>query len=123
MKAIVGNPKYAAITGFLLAFPFITLILLFMLGIEPNLGPLDPYLDPENSHLGSFIVFGALLLSLAGFAISVIPVVQSMQAGNGITAHPINLLLASIILFFILAFVGLIFVDQYPCWIGVPNCD
>ena len=123
MKAIVGNPKYAAITGFLLTFPFITLILLFMLGIQPNLGPLDPYLDPENSHLGSFIVFGALLLSLTGFAISVIPVVQSMQAGNGITAHPINLLFASIILFFILAFVGLIFIDQYPCWNGVPNCD
>lgn len=123
MKAIVGNPKYAAITGFLLTFPFITLILLFMLGIQPNLGPLDPYLDPENSHLGSFIVFGALLLSLTGFAISVIPVVQSMQAGNGITAYPINLLFASIILFFILAFVGLIFIDQYPCWNGVPNCD
>jgi hypothetical protein len=123
MKAIVGNPKNSAITGLLLALPFITLILLFTFGIEPDLGPLDPYLDPENSHIGSFTVFGALLLSLAGFAISVIPVVQSMQAGNGITAHPINLLLASIILFFILAFAGLIIVDQYPCWVGGPNCD
>jgi membrane protease YdiL (CAAX protease family) len=110
-------------TGFLLALPFITLILLFILGIEPYLGPLDPYLDPANSHLGSFIVFSALLLSLAGFAICAIPVVQKMQAGNGIASNPINLLLASIILFFILAFIGLIFVDQYPCWIGVPNCD
>jgi hypothetical protein len=123
MKAIVGNPKYAAITSFLLALPFITLILLFILGIEPNLGPLDPYLDPENSHLGSFIVFGMLLLSLVGYTISVIPVVQSVKTGSSVTAHPINLLLASIILFFILTFVGLIFVDQYPCWIGVPNCD
>jgi hypothetical protein len=90
MRAIVGNPKYSVITGFLLALPFITLILLFMLGIKPDLGPLDPYLDPENSHLGSFIVFGALLLLLAGFAISVIPVVQSSQAGNGITLSDKN---------------------------------
>ena len=110
-------------TSFLLALPFITLILLFILGIEPYLGPLDPYLDPANSHLGSFIVFSALLLSLAGFAICVIPIMGSIKTGNGIPANPISLLFSSIILFFILAFIGLIFVDQYPCWIGVPNCD
>ncbi len=35
----------------------------------------------------------------------------------------LNLLLAVAILFFIIMFAGGIIVDQYPCWIGVPNCD
>ena len=42
---------------------------------------------------------------------------------DGITANPINLLLSIIILFIIFVFVGAIMVDQYPCWVGVPNCD
>ena len=54
MKSIFENPKYAAITGFLLAIPFITLFLLITFGIEPRLGPLDNSLNPENSHFGSF---------------------------------------------------------------------
>lgn len=97
MKSILDHPKYAAITGFLLALPFITLILLFMLGIEPNLGPLDPYLDPENSHLGSFIIFGSFVLLLVGFTISVIPVMGSIKTGNGIAVNPMNLLFSIII--------------------------
>jgi len=123
MKAISVNPKYTAITSFLLALPFITIFILYVFRIEPSLGPIDPYLNPEYSHLGSFIVFGSLVLLLVGFTTSVIPIMGSIKTGNGIAANPINLLLSIIILFFILAFIGLIVVDQYPCWIGVPNCD
>jgi len=123
MKATTVNPKYAAITSLLLALSFITLFLLFTFGIEPSLGPFDPLLNPENSHLGSFIVIGSLFLLLVGFVVSVIPVIQSIQTGNGIAANPINLLLAVTILFFIVAFAAVIIIDQYPCWVGVPNCD
>jgi len=123
MKAIITNPKYSAITSFLLALPFITLFLLFTFGKEPSLGSLDPALNPENSHLGSFILFGSMVLLLVGFVVSVIPVVRNIQTGNGIAANPINLLLAITILLFIVAFAGVIIVDQYPCWVGVPNCD
>jgi len=123
MKSILDHPKYAAITGFLIALPFITVFMLLVFRIEPSLGPLDPYLNPENSHLGSFIIFGSFVLLLVGFTISVIPIMGSIKTGNGITANPMNLLFSIIILFFILAFIGLIYVDQYPCWIGVPNCD
>ena len=28
-----------------------------------------------------------------------------------------------LLLFFMLWIVGSIVVDQYPCWIGMPNCD
>jgi hypothetical protein len=123
MKAINANPKYTAITSFLLALPFITIFILFVFRIEPSLGPLDPLLDPENSHLGSFIVFGSFILLLVGFTISVIPIVRSKKIGNGVAANPINLFLSTFILFFILAFISSIVIDQYPCWKGVPNCD
>jgi ABC-type proline/glycine betaine transport system permease subunit len=123
MKTILTNPKSAIITSFLLALPFVTLFLLFMLGIEPSLGPLDPLLYADDNHLSSIIVFGATFLLLVAFFVSLVPIVRNVQAGSRTTANPINLLLAVAILFFILMFVGGIIVDQYPCWIGVPNCD
>ena len=112
MKAIIANPKYAAIASFLLALPFMTLFLLWVLGIEPNLGPLDPAFKSIDTHLGSLIVLGALLLLLAGLAICVIPIMQSIKTGSCITAYPINLLLASVIILFIVALIGAIVVDQ-----------
>ena len=123
MKAIITNPNYAAIFSFLLALPFMTLFLLLLLGIEPNLGPLDPAFKSINGHLGSFIVLGLLFFMLVGGLVSAIPIVQGIKTGNGITAYPINLLLAIVIILFIVAFIGAIVIDQYPCWIGVPNCD
>jgi hypothetical protein len=80
--------------------------------------------DPDQPDvLGSAIVFGAMLLSLVAFFLNLAPIVRNVRAGNSITAIPGNLLLAVVILFFVTMFVGGIIVDQYPCWIGVPNCD
>jgi hypothetical protein len=123
MKAIIANPNYAAMVSFLLALPFMTLFLSFMLGLEPSLGPLDPTFKSINGHLGSFIVLGLLFLMLVGGLVSAIPVVQGIKTGNGITAFPLNLLLSIVIFLFIAAFIGAIIADQYPCWVGVPNCD
>jgi len=100
-----------------------TLFLLLVLGIELSLGPLDPLLTAEGSRLGSLIVLGALILLLLGFFVSLLPLVRGVRAGYSITANPINLLIAVMILLFILAFVGGVVIDQFPCWIGVPNCD
>jgi hypothetical protein len=123
MKTIHANPGSAAIGSFLLALPSVILTLLVMLGIEPSLGPLDPLLTEDGSHLGSIIAFGTALLLLVAFIVGIASIVRSVRAGNGITSKPANLLLAVATLFFILLIVGGIVVDQYPCWIGVPNCD
>jgi len=48
---------------------------------------------------------------------------RKQQTERGLFGYPINLVLAITILIFIVTFVGGIVVDQYPCWIGVPNCD
>jgi hypothetical protein len=123
VKANLADPRTAALTSFLLALPFTSLILMLMLGIEPGFGSLDPLLRAPGSRLGSYIVFGALLLLLGGLAISGVTVVRSVQAGKGLMTDPVNLLLATGILLVLLLFAGAIVVDQYPCWIGVPNCD
>ncbi len=38
-------------------------------------------------------------------------------------AKPLNLVLVVAALVVVLAFVAGMVIDQYPCWIGVPNCD
>jgi hypothetical protein len=48
---------------------------------------------------------------------------RSARAGATLTSKPANLVVVAASLAFVLLFVVGIFVDQYPCWIGVPNCD
>jgi hypothetical protein len=123
---ILANPTSAAIISFILALPFVTLLSSLLLGIEPPLGPLEPLLrtDPDQpNYLGLFIVLGAFLLAVAACLIARASIVQTLQAGGSLFAHPLNLMLAVVILFFITRLVVGLIVDQFPCWIGVPNCD
>jgi len=126
MKNALATPRSAAIISLLLALPFAIIYMLIVLEIEPPLGPLEPLLrgpvDRPNV-LGSAIVFGAWLLALVALILDLAPIIRTLRAGDSLTAHPINLLLAIATFFFIAMFVGTIIVDQYPCWIGVPNCD
>ena len=123
MKTILADPKLSAVSTILLALPFMCLVMSGVLGLELSLGPLDLFLTAEGSRLGSFIVLGTLILSLLGLAVSLALVVRGVRAGNGIMAYPVNLLAAVAILFCLLILFGAIIIDQYPCWIGVPNCD
>jgi hypothetical protein len=127
MTNLITNPKSAAIIGFILALPFVTLLSLLLLNIEPPLGPLEPLLNNPNPDqpdvLGSLIALGAFLLAVLACLIARAPILRTMQAGGGLFAHPMNLILAVVILFFVTRLVGGIIVDQYPCFIGVSNCD
>jgi hypothetical protein len=127
LKNHLTNPKSAAIISVVLALPFLTMFSLLLLGIEPPLGPLEPLLknpDPDQPNiLGSLVVLGAFLLAIVAGIIARAPIVRTMRAGGSLLAHPINLTLAVIILSFFTMMVVGFFVDQFPCWIGVPNCD
>ena len=127
MSGILSDARAASIAGILLALPFATLFtMLAVLRIEPPLGPLEPLVTvpvDQPNVVGTAIVLGAWLLAVIAFIVSVTPVVRSARAGNGIAADPINLAVAAAILVVVLSFIGGIIVDQYPCWIGVPNCD
>ena len=127
MKNIMTVPRSTAIISLILCLPFALLVSLLMLNIEPNFGPLQPLLnnpDPDQPDvLGSLIALGTVLLVLAAFMINLIPILRTIRAGGNLTAHPVNLVIAIATLAVIIMVIGGIIVDQYPCWIGVPNCD
>lgn len=117
--------RSAAIVGVVLALPFAVLYPLLVLHIEPPLRALESLkVAPDQPNVvGSAIVLGAWLLSLVAFVVTLSPIVRDARAGRPLLTHPVNLALAIVILLFVVAFVVSFVVDQYPCWIGVPNCD
>jgi heme A synthase len=120
------SPRSAAIAATILALPFALIFTSLLLGIEPRVGPLDPLgtVDADQPNvIGSAMVFGAWALSVVAFIINLSQILRDARGARGIRTHPVNLALAIVILFFIGGFVVAFVVDQYPCWIGVPNCD
>lgn len=126
-NTIPTKPASAAMISFILALPFVTILSLLLLHIRPPLGPFEPLLnnpDPDQPNiLSTLIVLGVLLLAVAACLIARAPIVRTLQAGGSLFAHPMNLILAIVILSFITMLVVGLMVDQFPCWIGVPNCD
>ena len=121
------SSRSAAIGGALLALPFASILSLLLIGGDPPpLGPLEPLVNPDDrpNVVGSAIVVGAWLLALVAFIVNVAPIVRNARAGHSIATSPAaNLLVAAATFALVAFFVGAIIVDQYPCWIGVPNCD
>jgi hypothetical protein len=117
------NPKTIALAGLLLALPFLVLISLLALGIQPSFGPLDAIFNSIDSREGSLIVLGAFLLLLLAFSLNLSLVVRSVRVGAPAAALRYNLPLALLLGVLILVILALIVIDQFPCWVGVPNCD
>ncbi len=128
MENIISNGKSAALIGFLLAMPLAILLLIAVSDLEPINGFYRTLTTEADGHsintFGRIMEIGALLLLALGFVISLVPVVRNARAGYGFTAaNPLNLLVASALFIFIAWLVISNVIDQYPCWIGVPNCD
>lgn len=123
---MTAGDRSAAIVGAILALPFALIYSLLVLHIEPPLRLIESLVTvgPDQPNIvGSAIVFGAWLLSIVALVITLSPNIHDARAGRGITTHPVNIALAIVILFFVGGFIVSFVVDQYPCWIGVPNCD
>jgi hypothetical protein len=122
-NTLLTNPKAAGIiSGVLVLF----IIIVFVLG-SIRWEPLERLFngpDPEQFYLPGQL-FGLALISIPVMAgmIAGRPIVSALQAGGSLFAHPLHLLIVVVISFlFAAGFAGLI-VDQWPCFIGVPNCD
>lgn len=126
MKTLLHRPNSVVIATVLLCLPMTVLVAMMALGLEPSIDPLRRLLGLPASQpdvFGSAVFIGMfLLLPLAFVAVSV-PISNSLRLGRGLQVHPVNLLLAVLILAGILAILGGFVADQVPCWIGVPNCD
>jgi hypothetical protein len=117
--ALTSAPTRSVVVAILLAAPFMFLITLLMLHIEP---PFAEFLrgEPDQVNvLGSGIVFGALALALVALALDLRELRTARERGGSLWP----LAIAAVIGAYLALFVGAFVVDQLPCWRGVPNCD
>jgi hypothetical protein len=108
----------------LFALPYLATLSLRPLHLEPAL---DAWLngpDPSQANIrGPLFVVGLFLLVMAAGLIAGAPIVRTLRAGGGLFAHPINLVIVLLALLPILWGVASLIIDQWPCFVGVPNCD
>ena len=122
-NTLLTNPKSAVM---------ISIILFLFPGIFPLLNSvgwlsIDRLFNgpnPEVAYLpGQILSFSLILFPIAAGIIAGGPIVRTLRAGGSLFAHPFHLIIVVVISFlFAAGLVGLI-VDQWPCFMGVPNCD
>ena len=80
--------------------------------------------NPEVDYLpGMFLSLGFLLFPVMAGIIAGGPIIRTLRAGGSLFAHPVNLIIVVFIAStFAFGLVTLI-IDQWPCFVGVPNCD
>jgi magnesium-transporting ATPase (P-type) len=122
-NTVFTNPRWAAIISIaLILFPGILLLLnsLGWLSLDRLVnGP-----NPEVAYLpGLFIFLGLIMFPVAAGIIAVGPIVGTLQTGGRLLTHPIHLIIVVLIMsIFVIGFSSLL-IDQWPCFVGVPNCD
>ncbi len=116
MKNLLTSFKSAAIAGFLFVLPFATLEFMFNIINKPDALSLKKVLDLS-------VLFGLMWLLPMAFIIILRPLVRNVRAGNMGMMNPFNLLFKFTFLAVIAMMWGGILIDQWPCFLGVPNCD
>ena len=127
-NTLLTNPKSALMISVVIVLSVVILSLLVSLGWEP----LERLLNDPNPE--QIYVFGvrvasqhmALVLFSLPIAAGIIaggPIVRTLRVGGSLFAHPINLIIVVVISFLFVAGVVSLIVDQWPCFVGIPNCD
>ena len=80
--------------------------------------------NPEVAYLpGQIMSLSLILFPIAAGIIAGGPIIRTLRAGGSLFAYPIHLIIVIVISFlFAAGAIGLI-ADQWPCFVGVPNCD
>lgn len=110
MKTITKDLGSAAIISLIIVLPFAIL------------EALNNGVTRENAS-GLILLFGVLWLLPTAFIVIFIPMLRSVRAGNTLMARPITLLFRVASLVLIATVWGWGFIDQLPCFLGIPNCD
>jgi len=80
-----------------------------------------PY--PEVAYLpGQVISLLLMSIPIAAGIIAGRPIVNTLGSGGSLFAHPFNLIIVAVISFLFAAGLAGLIVDQWPCFMGVPNC-
>jgi hypothetical protein len=122
-STLLTNPKSAAMISIALILSFAIVALLDYL----RWVPLDSLINgpnPEQFYVpGLFITLFLFSIPVAAGIIAGGPIVSTLRAGGSLFVHPIHLIIVVIISFLFAAGVVSLIVDQWPCFMGVPNCD
>ena len=124
-KALFTNPKSATVISVILILSSFILSWLDSLPWVPlDLNRLFNGPNPEVPYpAGQILALGFFVIPVAAGIIAGGPIVRTLRAGGSLFAHPIHLIIVALILStFVLGFTSLL-IDQWPCFIGVPNCD
>jgi hypothetical protein len=122
-NTILTDPRSAAMIGVFLVLSHATIALLDFLGWEPlrrllnGPNPAVPYIP------GQLIALGLISLPAAAGVIAAGPIVRAMRAGGSLFAHPIHLTIVVLVLSAFTIGFSEIIIDQWPCFLGVHNCD
>jgi hypothetical protein len=68
-------------------------------------------------------LFGMLWFLATVIIIIVASIVRTVRAGDSLLAHPVTLFFRLVFLALVAWLWGGLFIDQLPCFLGVPNCD
>lgn len=119
----LANPRLAALLSVALILTPAILPLLDSVGWL-SLDRLFNGPNPEVAYLpGQILSLGLIVFPVAAGVIAGRPIVHTLRARGSLFAHPLHLLLVVGIAFlFGMGVIGLL-VDQWPCFMGVPNCD
>jgi hypothetical protein len=109
MNPFTSNLRTAAIISFFLVLPYFILELVFT-GSNAIYNP-------------AVAVYGILWLLPTAFITLLMPMVRTVRAGNSLLAQPLPLLFRLVFLALLAVMWVAIIADQFPCFLGVPNCD
>lgn len=125
-KKFIRKPAPSAVIGSVLALPFLLLLSMLLLKIQPP-AAIQYFVanaEPDEPNMyGSIVMISVHILAVVACFIARAPVMHTLRSGGSLFAHPFNLLIVTVILFIFGSFVLGLMMDQFPCWIGVPNCD
>ena len=122
-NTLLTKPKSALMISVILFLSTIIIFLLDYLGWVPMQRLLNGP-NPEQLYVpGLFIALILISIPVAAGIIAAGPIISTLRAGGSLFAHPLHLIIVVVVLFPIVTGVIAMIVDQWPCFIGIPNCD
>ena len=120
-------PKFPAILGLTLAIPLALILIVEISGVKPfhNIFvslTTESGIEPRLSALGKVLILTAIVLVPVGLAVSLLPLLRR-ETRQGTAISSLDLVVSGLMAMFLVSIVTAFVIDQYPCWIGVPNCD
>ena len=124
-NTLLTNPTSAAIISVILILsPFILSWLDSLSWVPLDLNRLFNGPNPEQSYLpGQIIAFSLFAIPIAAGIIAGGPIVRTLRAGGSLFTHPVHLIIVVLIVSTMAIGLGGLIIDQWPCFMGVPNCD